>query len=107
METLPFLLAVVAAAGFDIAANMFIVKSKGFKHKGYGVLAILFVSAAFTALAFAVRKLDLAVAYALWGAFGILGTCLGGWLFFGQKLRSKAWLGMGLVVIGIFLLHLG
>lgn len=105
-EVLPFLIAVLMAAAFDIAANMFITKSRGFKKKAYGFAALLLVSAAFTCLAFAVRGMDLAVAYALWWAFGILGTCLGGWLLFGQKIKPAAWAGMAVLVAGIFLLHL-
>lgn len=50
--------------------------------------------------------MDLAVAYALWGSFGILGTSLGGWLFFKQKLRPSAFAGMCLLIAGVLLLHL-
>ena len=48
----------------------------------------------------------LAVAYAMWGSFGILGTSLGGWLFFSQKLRPCAFAGMALLMTGMALLHM-
>ena len=102
---LPYILAVVLAAGLDIVANLLLAKSRGFSNKKYGFSAILFVAGAFTCLAFAVRGMDLAVAYAMWGAFGILGTSLGGWALFGQKMRPLAWVGIVVVISGIALMH--
>lgn len=102
----PYFMAIVAAAGLDIVANIFLAKSQGFKYIVYGVAAVVLVLLAFTCLAFAVRGMDLAVAYAMWGAFGILGTSLGGWLMFNQKIRGTAWLGIAVLIGGITLLHL-
>ena len=42
---------VVLAALVDIMANMALTRSKGFEHKGWGVIAIVLVMAAFTLLA--------------------------------------------------------
>ena len=39
---------VVMAALVDIMANMALTRSKGFKHKGWGITAIVLVMAAFT-----------------------------------------------------------
>jgi spermidine export protein MdtI len=73
------LIIVLGAALLDIGANMAINRSVGFRDKGWGVLGILLVLCAFTLLSEAVStgKIDLAVAYATWGAIGILGTALG------------------------------
>ena len=106
MDIWPYFAAIAVAAGLDIVANLFLAKSEGFKRLGYGLSAILLVALAFTCLAFAVRKMDLAVAYAMWGSFGILGTSLGGWLFFSQKLRPCAFAGMALLMTGMALLHM-
>ena len=65
------------------------------------------VGLAFYCLSLAVKNMDLAVAYAMWGSFGILGTSLGGWLFFNQRLKPCAFAGMGLLIAGMLLLHLG
>lgn len=99
--------AVILAAVLDIAANVLVARSEGFSVKRYGFGALGLVFLAFTCLAFAVRGLDLSVAYAMWGALGVLGTSLMGWLFLGQRLRAPAWLGIALVAGGISLLHLG
>ena len=79
------LIIVLGAALLDIGANMAINRSLGFRHKGWGLLGILLVLCAFTLLSEAVStgRIDLAVAYATWGAIGILGTALGGLLLFG------------------------
>ena len=105
MSTLPYLLAIVGAAGVDIAANMLLTKSEGFKHKKLCIAAIVFVCIAFTLLSFAIRKIDLAVAYAMWGALGILGTSLGGAILFGQKMKPVAWVGILILAGGIALMH--
>ncbi len=64
------------AALVDIMANMALTRSKGFKYKGWGIAAIVLVLTAFTLLAQAVKEIDLAIAYASWGAIGILGTAV-------------------------------
>ena len=101
-----FLLAVMVAAGLEITANLLLTKSRGFTRLKYSLGALALVAGAFTLLAYAVRGMDLAVAYALWGGFGIIGTSLGGWLLLGQKLHASAWLGMLLLIGGMGLLHL-
>ena len=102
-----YLGAILAAAGLDIVANLMLTKSDGFKKLLYGAGAVALVLMAFSCLAYAVHGMDLAVAYALWGAFGILGTSLGGWMLFGQKMRPAAWLGILVLVGGIAMLHFG
>lgn len=98
-------LLVVLAAILDIFANMCVVSSRGFKRFWYGLAAYILVGLAFYSLSIAVETMDLAVAYAMWGAFGIIGTVLGGWLMFRQKPGLLAWLGMGLLLVGMILLH--
>ena len=92
---------VILAAFLDICANLLLAASGGFHRKFAGI------GAAFYCLSLAVQKMDLAVAYALWGSFGILGTSLGGWLFFRQRLSLAAFLGMAVLICGMLLLKLG
>ena len=99
--------ALILAAFLEVTANFFLAKSLGFTRLSYAVTALIFVALAFTFLAYAVRGMDLAVAYALWGAFGVLGTSLGGWVLLGQRMRRNAWLGIIMLIGGMVLLHLG
>ena len=100
-------LLVVLAALLDILANLLLARSQGFRRRWIGITALALVGLAFYCLSLAVQNMDLAVAYAMWGSFGILGTSLGGWLFFSQRLRPCAFAGMGLLIAGMLLLHLG
>ena len=100
-----YVLLIVLAAALDVAANLMLAKSDGFRRRWVGVGAIILVGMAFLALSFAVRGMDLAVAYAMWGGFGILGTSLGGWFLFGQKLKPCAWGGIALLLVGMAVLH--
>ncbi|GAB1100710.1 ligand-binding protein SH3 [Shewanella algae] len=92
---------VVLAALIDIAANMALTRSNGFKRKFWGALAILLVLSAFTLLAQAVKEIDLAIAYASWGAIGILGTAIGGALLFKQRLKPIGWVGIAVVIAAV------
>lgn len=98
---------VLLAALLDILANLLLARSRGFRRKLVSITALALVGAAFYCLSLAVRHMDLAVAYALWGSFGILGTSLGGWLFFRQRLRPVAFLGMAILITGMLLLRFG
>ncbi|WP_421277915.1 SMR family transporter [Aeromonas veronii] len=101
----PFVI-VLGAALIDIGANMAINRSKGFRYKGWGFLGIMLVLGAFTLLSEAVSggQIDLVVAYATWGAIGIVGTALGGLLFFGERLKPIGWAGMMVMALAVVML---
>lgn len=99
-------LLVLCSAVLDIIANILLAKSQGFKKKMLGFIALACVGIAFGLLSVAVKELDLAVAYALWGCFGILGTSLSGWALLGQRMHKSAFLGIAVLMCGIVLLRL-
>ena len=90
----------------EIAANIFLKLSDGFRRKAYGCGSLLAVLAAFSALSQAVKGIDLSVAYALWGGFGVVATLAAGWILFGQRLNDKGWLGLILLIVGMTLIKL-
>ena len=107
-ETLHLILSaglVAAAAALDVAANLMLARSDGFKKRLIGIAALALVGLAFYCLSLAVQYMDLAVAYSMWGSLGILGTSLCGWLFLRQRLKPCAFAGMGLLIIGMILLR--
>ena len=92
-ETLHLILSaglVAAAAALDVAANLMLARSDGFKKRLIGIAALALVGLAFYCLSLAVQYMDLAVAYSMWGSLGILGTSLCGWLFLRQRLKPCA-----------------
>ncbi|PSD27473.1 hypothetical protein C7E18_08175 [Stenotrophomonas maltophilia] len=88
---------VICSALIDVAANMMVAKSEGFRRWRWGVGAIVLVWIAFALLGQAVRYMDLATAYAMWGAIGVIGTASCGRLLFGNRLRPIGWIGIALV----------
>ena len=90
----------------EIVANIFLKFSDGFRNKLYGILSLVAVLAAFSALSQAVKGIDLSVAYAIWGGFGVAATLAAGWILFGQRLNNKGWVGLGLLLVGIVLIKL-
>lgn len=96
----------LAAIVLEIMANIFLKHSDGFRRFGYGVLSLCAVLAAFSALSQAVKGIELSVAYALWGGFGIIATVAAGWILFGQRLNHKGWIGLILLLTGMVLIKL-
>lgn len=90
----------------EIIANVFLKFSDGFRRKWYGILSLVAVLAAFSALSQAVKGIDLSVAYALWGGFGIAATLAAGWILFGQRLNHKGWIGVVLLLAGMVMIKL-
>ncbi|EPX1992477.1 multidrug/spermidine efflux SMR transporter subunit MdtI [Enterobacter hormaechei] len=90
----------------EIIANVFLKFSDGFRRKAYGLLSIAAVLGAFSALSQAVKGIDLSVAYALWGGFGIAATLAAGWNMFGQRLNNKGWIGLVLLLAGMIMIKL-
>ncbi|MGG4732712.1 multidrug/spermidine efflux SMR transporter subunit MdtI [Leclercia adecarboxylata] len=90
----------------EIAANVLLKFSDGFRRKVYGLLSIAVVLGAFSALSQAVKGIDLSVAYALWGGFGIAATLAAGWILFGQRLNRKGWIGLLLLLAGMIMIKL-
>ena len=96
---------VLLAAALDVTANMLLVRSDSFRRRAVGLLALALVWLAFYCLSLAVHHMDLAVAYAMWGGFGVLVTSVGGWVLLRQKLDPSAFAGIALLVCGMVLLH--
>ncbi|BCD83968.1 multidrug efflux system protein MdtI [Pseudomonas solani] len=94
------------AIALEVLANVLLKYSDGFRRHVLGAISILCILAAFTALAQAVRGIELSLAYAIWGGFGILATVAMGWALFGQRLAWKGWLGLVMLVLGMGLLKL-
>ncbi|MDF3935914.1 multidrug/spermidine efflux SMR transporter subunit MdtI [Pseudomonas citronellolis] len=105
LDWIPFAWLGVAIV-LEVIANLLLKYSDGFRKRALGVASILCVLGAFSALAQAVKDIELSVAYAIWGGFGILATVAMGWALFGQRLVWRGWLGLALLVTGMGLLKL-
>ncbi|MEQ5125272.1 multidrug/spermidine efflux SMR transporter subunit MdtI [Providencia rettgeri] len=96
----------ILAVVLEILANVFLKMSDGFRRYWLGILSLVAVLGAFSALAQAVKGIELSVAYALWGAFGLIATVAAGWILFNQRLNYKGWGGLVLLLIGMVLIKM-
>ncbi|WP_193016550.1 MULTISPECIES: multidrug/spermidine efflux SMR transporter subunit MdtI [Gammaproteobacteria] len=94
----------ILAVVLEIVANIFLKMSNGFSRMKLGILSLVCVLGAFSALAMAVKGIELSVAYALWGAFGIIATIAAGWILFNQRLNYKGWGGIILLLVGMVMI---
>lgn len=94
----------ILAILLEILANVLLKYSKGFSNVWLGGLSILAVLGAFTALGQAIKGIDLSVAYALWGGFGVVATIAAGWILFGQRLNRRGWAGLSFLLLGMILI---
>lgn len=94
------------AVVLEILANIFLKWSDGFRRIWMGLLSLVAVLGAFSSLAQAVKGIELSVAYALWGGFGIAATVAAGWILFGQRLNKKGWAGLTLLLAGMIMIKL-
>lgn len=90
----------------EVAANVLIKYSDGFRKRGIGALGIACILASFTALSQAAQGIELSIAYALWGGTGILLTASAARLLFQQRLSRVGWSGISAIVLGMLLLKL-
>lgn len=100
-------LLIIGSVFFDVLANICLKKSQGFKYKLYGFLAISLVGFAFLCLAYyAISIMDLSIAYALFGACGLLLTTIIDKLFFGLRIKPLGIIGLMTMITGIVLIKM-
>lgn len=97
---------VVAASSCDILGNVLTKLSDGFSKKRYAAMVMVVQIAAFAFLSFALDDIDLSVAYALWGALGIIATSIIGRVMFGESLHPVKVVGIMMTMIAIIFLKL-
>ncbi len=96
------ILAVIA----DVIANVCLKKSNGFADKKYGFASLALIGVAFLLMAQALVTLDLSIAYAVWGALGILLTTCVDKTFFGLRIKPLGFVGIATMISGIVLLKM-
>ena len=70
------------------------------------VIVVVAYSASFYLMALALKVIPVGIAYAIWSGVGILMIAIIGFAVFGQRLDLPALLGMGLILVGILVIHL-
>lgn len=91
---------------FEIVGTSLLKASNGFDRYWFGAAAISAYGVSFYFLSFALTKIPVGVAYAIWSGFGIAAISLIGWLIFRQSLSAPQVGFIALILIGAIGLNL-
>jgi quaternary ammonium compound-resistance protein SugE len=91
----------IVAGLMEVAWSSCLKLSAGFTVPLYSILAIVGMVASFVLLAFAAKKLPLAIAYPVWTGIGAIGSVLVGAFVFREKLGMASWIFVVLLVVAI------
>ena len=80
--------------------------SQQFTRLGPSLLAVGSYAVAFFFLGLTLKYMPVGIVYAIWSGIGIVLIAVMGYLVFGQKLDIASLLGIGLIVLGILVIHL-
>ncbi|PWC54885.1 multidrug efflux SMR transporter [Azospirillum sp. TSO22-1] len=94
------------AIGFEIAGTTAMKLSDGMTRLWPALAVVLCYSVSFTLLAWALRSLEVGVAYAVWSAVGTMAIAAIGILVFGEGVGTMKLLGLALIVAGVVSLRL-
>ncbi|KPA22522.1 Multidrug transporter EmrE [Shimia sp. SK013] len=94
------------AVVFETVGTTALQASNQFSKIVPSVIVVISYAAAFYLMALTLRYLPVGITYAIWSGLGIVLIAVIGFLVFGQKLDWPALLGMGMIVLGILVIHL-
>lgn len=100
-------LILAGAIALEIAGTTSMKLSQGFTRPLPSVLLILFYIASIVALTFALKKIDVSVAYAIWSGAGTAVIAVIGIWFFKEQVSTLKVLSIALIVIGVIGVNLG
>jgi small multidrug resistance pump len=90
----------------EVAGTTNMKLSEGFSNLVPSVLVIFFYALSIIALTFAVNRLDVSVAYAVWSGMGTALVAMIGLWFFQESVTSVKVVALGLIIVGVVMLHL-
>lgn len=100
-----FLLA--AAIALEVAGTTAMKLSEGFTRPLPSALIFVFYAASFTALTYALKKIDVSVAYAVWSGVGTILIAAIGIVYFREAATTLKLVSILLIVAGVVGLNLG
>ena len=80
--------------------------SQQFTRIGPSVLTVIGYAGAFYFMSLTLRVMPVGIVYAIWSGLGIVLIAAIGYVVFGQKLDLPALAGLGLIILGILVIHL-
>ena len=96
----------VVAIVLEVVGTTNMKLSEGFSKLVPSVLVLFFYALSIVALTFAVNRLDVSVAYAVWSGMGTALVAMIGIWFFQESLTTTKLVALGLIIVGVAMLHL-
>ncbi|UCH22885.1 MAG: multidrug efflux SMR transporter [Deltaproteobacteria bacterium] len=90
----------------EVAGTTSMKLSKGFTNIVASVFLFVFYAVSFVALTFALKKIDIAVAYAIWSGIGTALIATVGILYFREPATLLRLVSIGFIIAGVAGLHL-
>lgn len=96
----------VFAIIMEVAGTTSMKLSQGFTRLWPSVLLFVFYALSFVALTYALRRIEVSTAYAIWSGLGTILIALIGIWFFQEGVSALKMASIGLVIIGVIGLNL-
>lgn len=96
----------LGAIALEVISTSLLNASQGMTRWGYGMAAMAGYGVCFWLLAFAITRIPMGVAYAVWSGLGIVAIAVIGWLVFRQGVTLAQAGFMALILIGVIGLNL-
>lgn len=90
-----------AAILFEVAGTMSMKYSEGFTRLLPSVMIFVCYAIAFTFVTFAIRKIEISVAYTVWSGVGVTLVALIGILYFGEQANALKLASIAMVIAGV------
>lgn len=101
---MPWMLLAIAIVT-EVLATSSLKASDGFTRLWPSIGAACGYAVSLYCLSLTQRSIPVGVVYAIWSGVGIVLISLMGWWLFDQVLSPAAWLGIGLIVLGVLVLN--
>lgn len=92
---------------FEVAGTLSMRLSEGFTKVVPSTLVFIFYTVSFIAMAFAIKRIDISVSYAVWSATGTALIATIGIIYFNEPLTALKIFSLTLIILGVVGLNLG
>lgn len=99
-------LALAIAICGEVIATTALKASNEFTRLIPSLIVVIGYCTAFYYMSISLRVLPVAIMYAIWSGMGIVLVSIIGWLVYKQKLDLPSIIGMGLIIVGVFVINL-
>lgn len=90
----------------EVVATSALKSSEGFTRLGPSAVVVVGYGIAFYLLSLVIKSIPVGIAYAVWSGLGIVLVAAIAWVVHDQKLDLWAFVGIGLIVLGVAVLNL-